>query len=43
MPNGSAMRALTNRYTDTNTDGSVFIISTPDAGGKKLVAVAFTS
>ncbi len=34
-PNGSAVRALTDRHTDTHThtDGSVFITSTADAGG----------
>ncbi len=37
--NGSAVRALTDRQTDTHThrhtDGSVFITSTADAGGNK--------
>ena len=34
-PNGSAMRALTDRLWDT--DGSVFITSTADAGGNDIV------
>ena len=34
-PNGSAMRALTDRQTDRHTDGSVFITSTADAGDNK--------
>ncbi len=32
-PNGSAVRALTDRHTHTHTDSSVFITSTADAGG----------
>ena len=32
--NGSARRALTNRHTDGQTDGTDFIPSTADAGGK---------
>ncbi len=32
--NGSAMRALTDTWTDTLTDGTDFIPSTADAGGK---------
>ena len=35
-PNGSAVRVLTDRHTDTQTDGSVFITLTADAGGNKL-------
>ena len=37
MPNGSAMRALTDRHTDRHTDGSVFTTSTPETGGKNIL------
>ena len=39
MSNGSAVRVLTegqtHTHTDTQTDGTVLITSTADAGGKK--------
>ena len=34
---GSAVRALTDRQTDTHTDGTVFITSTADAEGKNAL------
>ena len=43
--NRSAVRALTNRHTDTHThtqtDDTVFITSTADAGGKKFIQCIF--
>ena len=34
MSNGSVVRVLTDTNTDTQTDGTDFITSTADAGGK---------
>ena len=39
MPNGSAVRVLTDRQTHTHTDGSVFITSTVDVGGKNVDSI----